>query len=136
DATLPEVAGSDHYVQALSYSRIAVDVEAIAGPAVAGILVTLMGLKWVFWFDAATYVISAMLVASVHVPSPRAAPASLTAGTLWRDITHGAGVLVRESSIRRALIMAMAEALGGACVIVVTVAYVRDLLHGSEADFS
>ena len=136
DASLPEVAGSEHYVQGLSYSRIAVDVEAIAGPAVAGILVALMGLKWVFWFDAATYLISALLVASVRVPSPGAAPASLAAGVLWRDITHGIRVLVREPSIRKALTMAMAEALAGACVIVVTVAYVRDLLHGSEADFS
>jgi hypothetical protein len=38
-----------------------VDVEAIAGPAVAAILVALVGLKWVFWFDAATYLVSALL---------------------------------------------------------------------------
>jgi NRE family putative nickel resistance protein-like MFS transporter len=136
DASLPEVAGGDHYVQALSYSRIAVDVEAIAGPAVAGILVALVRLKWVFWFDAATYLISALLVATVHLPGPRAVSGSLALGVLWRDITHGIRVLVREPSVRQALTMAMAEALAGACVIVVTVAYVRDTLHGSEADFS
>jgi NRE family putative nickel resistance protein-like MFS transporter len=136
DASLPEVAGSDHYVQALSYSRIAVDVEAVAGPGVAAILVALVGLKWVFWFDAATYLISALLVAIVHLPCSRETAEPLALGALWRDLTHGVRVLVRESSIRQALTMAMAEALAGACVIVVTVVYVRDVLHASEADFS
>jgi NRE family putative nickel resistance protein-like MFS transporter len=62
EASLPEIVGEADYVKALSYSRVAVDVEAIAGPALAGILVAMMGLRWVFWFDAATYLVSAALV--------------------------------------------------------------------------
>jgi len=111
-------------------------VEAIAGPAVAAILVALVGLQWVFWFDAATYLLSALLVVTVHLPGPRMDAEPLALGVLWRDLTHGVRVLVRESAIRQALTMAMAEALAGACVIVVTVVYVRDILHASEADFS
>src|SRR5262244_2164046 len=41
EAGIPEVAGAEQYVQALSYSRVAADVEAVAGPAVAGLLVAL-----------------------------------------------------------------------------------------------
>src|SRR5262247_144398 len=52
EASIPEVTGAEQYVQALSYSRVATDVEAVAGPAVAGLLVALLGLRWVFWFDA------------------------------------------------------------------------------------
>ena len=73
DSTIPEVVGREHYVKALSLSRIAVDMEAVLGPAVAGLLVSLLGLNWLFWFDAATYLISAVLVlASVlpHIPKP------------------------------------------------------------------
>jgi NRE family putative nickel resistance protein-like MFS transporter len=136
EASLPDVAGSEHYVKALSYSRIAVDVEAIAGPALAGILIVLMDLRWVFWFDAVTYLVSAALVVTVDVRSPRAGSGSLAPQTLWRDVTHGVRLLVREASIRQALVMSMAEALAGACAIVVTVAYVRDVLGGTEAQFS
>src|SRR5262249_6244983 len=46
EAGIPEVTGAEQYVQALSYSRVAVDVEAVAGPAVAGLLVALLGLRW------------------------------------------------------------------------------------------
>src|SRR5215207_2735346 len=71
EASIPEVVGDEHYVKALSLSRVAVDVEAVAAPAVAGILVALLGVRWVFWFDAFTYLASALLVlvaAFPHVP--------------------------------------------------------------------
>src|SRR5437667_2188911 len=55
EASIPEVVGDEHYVKALSISRVAVDVEAVAAPALAGLLVALLGVRWVFWFDAFTY---------------------------------------------------------------------------------
>lgn len=42
EARIPQVVGNEQYVQALSYSRVAADVEAIARPAVAGLLVALL----------------------------------------------------------------------------------------------
>ena len=123
-------------MKALSYSRVTVDIEAIAGPAVAGLLVAVFGLRWVFWFDAATYFVSALLISSVRVPSPGLRTGSLPGLSLLRDLSHGARVLLRNRSIRQALVMALAEALAGACAIVVTVVYVRDLLRGSELDYS
>jgi len=48
--------------KALSYSRIAVDIEAVAAPSIAGLLVALLSARWVFWFDAFTYLVSAALV--------------------------------------------------------------------------
>ncbi len=48
EASIPEVAGEEHYVKALSLSRVAVDVEAFAAPALAGLLVVLVGVRWVF----------------------------------------------------------------------------------------
>jgi MFS transporter, NRE family, putaive nickel resistance protein len=68
EASLPEVVGEGDYVQALSYSRVAVDVETVAGPALAGILLLIMSLRWVFWFDAFTYLVSAALVMGVKIP--------------------------------------------------------------------
>ena len=136
DASLPDVVGSEQYVKALSYSRIAVDLEAIAGPIIAGVLVAMIGLRWVFWFDGATYLVSALLVSSVAIPSPRNARVPLVPTTLLGDITYGARVLLRQAAIRQALLMSLAEALAGACAIVITVAYVRDILHGTETAYS
>ena len=69
EATIPAIAGKDHYVQALSLSRVASDVESVLSPALAGLLVVWLGVRWVFWFDALTYLASAVLVASVAIPA-------------------------------------------------------------------
>jgi NRE family putative nickel resistance protein-like MFS transporter len=132
EASIPEVVGTEHYVRALSLSRVAVDVEAVAAPALAGVLVALVGVRWVFWFDAATYLASALLVATVAMPRRVASPSPLSWRTFAAEITHGTRVLLREPSLRQALALSAAEATAGAAAIVATVAYVRDTLHRGE----
>src|SRR5258708_6975242 len=68
ESSIPEIVGGEQYVKALSLSRVATDVEAVAAPALAGLLVALLGLRWVFWFDAFTYLVSASLVAVTVMP--------------------------------------------------------------------
>jgi len=41
ESSIPEVVGGEQYVKALTLSRIATDVEAVAAPALAGLLRTL-----------------------------------------------------------------------------------------------
>ncbi|QPK61647.1 MFS transporter [Methylomonas sp. LL1] len=135
DSTIPEVVGSEHYVRALSLSRIAVDMEAVLGPAVAGLLVSLLGLEWLFWFDAATYLISATLVwASVlpHIPKPSI---QFSFRSLLVELTFGSRLLLRQAVLRRALLLNLVEAIAGAAAIVATVVYVKDVLMLGETEF-
>ena len=136
EASIPEVVGNEQYVRALSVSRVAVDVEAVAAPALAGALVALAGLHWVFWFDALTYLVSAVLV--LYAVMPRITPAKTALS--WRsfvwEITTGTRILLREASLRQALILSFAEATAGAAAIVVTVAYVHDVLGRGETTFA
>jgi NRE family putative nickel resistance protein-like MFS transporter len=136
EASVPEVAGTEQYVQALSYSRVAVDVEAVAGPAVAGLLVALFGLRWVFWFDAFTYLVSALLVAAAAVPRVANEAPPLSWRAFLDEITYGSRVLLREPALRQALTLSFAEATAGAAAIVATVAYVRDALGRGETAFA
>lgn len=135
DSTIPEVVGREHYVRALSLSRIAVDVEAVLGPAVAGLLVSLLGLEWLFWFDAATYLASAALVgASVlpHIPKPSI---QFSFRSFLAELTFGSRILLRQAVLRRALLMNLIEAIAGAAAIVATVVYVKDVLMLGETEF-
>ena len=135
DATIPEVAGSAHYVKALSLSRVAVDMEAMLAPMLAGLLVALLGLQWLFWFDAASYLVSAGLVAASslrHIPKP---PKQFSPGVVLHELTYGAKILLREASLRRALIFSFVEAIAGAAAIVATVVYVKEVLALGETAF-
>src|SRR5215210_4905822 len=136
EASIPEVVGNEQYVQALSFSRVAVDIEAVAAPAVAGLLVALLGVRWVFWFDAFTYLVSALLVAVVTIPHAAKETTPLSWRNFLNEITHGTRVLLREPSLRQALTLSFAEATAGAAAIVATVAYVRDVLGRGETAFA
>ena len=136
EASIPKVVGNEQYVRALSLSRVAVDVEAVAAPAVAGLLVAWLGVRGVFWFDAFTYLISALLVALVIIPQAAKAVTPLSWRNFLAEITHGTRVLLREPSLRQALTLSLAEATAGAAAIVVTVAYVRDVLGRGETAFA
>jgi NRE family putative nickel resistance protein-like MFS transporter len=136
EASIPEIVGNEQYVKALSFSRVAVDVEAVAAPAIAGLLVAMLGVRWVFWFDACTYLVSALLVALVVIPQSAKESALLSRSTFLGEITYGTRVLLREPALRQALTLSFAEATAGAAAIVVTVAYVRDVLNRGETAFT
>jgi NRE family putative nickel resistance protein-like MFS transporter len=48
-------------------------------------------------------------------------------------VTYGTRVLLREPSLRQAVTLSFAEATAGAAAIVVTVVYVRDVIHRSNS---
>ncbi len=136
EASIPEVVGNEQYVKALSLSRVAVDIEAVAAPAIAGLLLALFGLRWVFWFDALTYLISALLVAFAVVPHVATKVAPLSLRVFLSEIQTGSRILLREPSLRQALTLSFAEATAGAAAIVVTVAYVRDVLGRGDTAYA
>ena len=136
EATIPEVVGNEQYVKALSYSRVAVDIEAVAAPAIAGLLVVWLGVRWVFWFDAFTYLVSAALVMLAVVPFVAKHAVPLSIRVFLAEIQTGTRVLLREPSLRQALILSFVEATAGAAAIVATVAYVRDALERGDTAYA
>ena len=121
ESSVPEVVGGEQYVKALSLSRVATDVEAVAAPALAGLLVALLGLRWVFWFDAFTYLVSASFVAVTVMPYVKGKLPKISLRSFLAELTTGTRILLREPSLRQALALSIAEATAGAAAIVATV---------------
>jgi len=136
ESSIPEVVGGEQYVKALSLSRVATDVEAVAAPALAGLLVALFGLRWVFWFDAFTYLVSASLVALAAMPYIKRSLPPVSVRGFLTELTTGTRILLREPSLRQALTLSIAEATAGAAAIVATISYVRDVLDKGETTFA
>lgn len=136
EASIPELVGEEQYVKALSLSRVATDVEAVAAPALAGLLVALLGLRWVFWFDAFTYLVSASLVAMAAMPYVKKKLPSISLRNFLTELTTGTRILLREPSLRQSLTLSIAEATAGAAAIVATVSYVRDVLGRGQITFA
>lgn len=133
EASVPAVVGESNLVKALSVSRVAVDLEAVAAPAAAGVIVVLVGTRWVFWFDAVTYLVSAVLVLSATIPSTNGPTVELSLRTFVAEVTYGTRAILREPALRQAIMLSFVEATAGAVAIVATVSYVQDVLHRGES---
>lgn len=136
EASIPTIVGAQHYVKALSFSRVAADVEAVGAPLLAGILIVALDLKWMFWFDAATYLVSAALVATTVFPPLAKSTVAASLQGFFGQIGYGTRILFREPALRQALLLSVAEATAGAAAIVATVVYVKEVLQLEEIAFT
>ena len=136
EASIPTMVGAQHYVKALLFSRVAVDVEAVGAPLLAGILIVALDLKWMFWFDAATYLVSAALVAATSFPRLAKSAVAAPLQGFFGQTSYGTRVLFREPALRQALLLSVVEATAGAAAIVATVVYVKEVLQQGEIAFT
>ncbi|SOD98911.1 MFS transporter [Caenispirillum bisanense] len=125
-ATIPDLLPDEaRYTRALSLSRLAYDLEALASPALAAAALAVMTYDGLFLADAATFVVSALLVAATAIPAAR--PAERTRGVL-ANLGFGLRGYLKTPRLRGLLALNLAAAAGGAMVIVNTVVYTRDRL--------
>ncbi len=122
-ATIPDILPEEaEYTKALSLSRLAYDLEALASPAIAAALLGLVGFHWLFAGNALGFVASAALVLTVVLPSPK--PPATQEGA-WGRITRGARIYLATPRLRGLLALNVTVAMAGAMVIVNTVVIVR-----------
>lgn len=133
-ATLPTVLPArEQYTKALSYSRVAYDLEQVVSPVLSAVLLTMMTFRQLFWVDAFTFVFSAALILMCFIPydsSKLAEKQRLNISTLYKGISAYLSV----PSLRRLWYAYLAAAAASAMVIVNTVVYVHDILHGGDSE--
>jgi predicted MFS family arabinose efflux permease len=96
---LPEVAGEDERSVAQGNALIegATNLTSFLGPALAGVLIALIGAANVLWLDAASFALAFLLVATL-VPARRAR----TAVTAARGMLAGVRYILADGLIGRA----------------------------------
>ena len=129
-ATIPDVLPEeDRYTRALSLSRLAYDLENIASPILAGLLLMVMSYNTLFLGTVAGFFVSAVLVVSVLLPSPQ----PLEPRGIYDRSTRGIRIYLATPRLRGLLALNLAAAAGGAMVLVNTVVLVRSDLALSES---
>jgi MFS family permease len=123
------------YTRALSLSRLAYDMEALASPALAALLLTVMSYNNVFLGTVAGFLFSAFMVAVSVLPAAAAA-AEAPQSSLWHRTTLGARIFWRNRRLRSLLALNLVVAAPTALVLVNTVVYVRDVLLRPDTDLA
>jgi MFS family permease len=106
----------------------------LVGPAVGGFLLTIMAPPYALGFDAASYVISALLLASIRRPFRRPKPPRERPGRIRSDISEGLRFLWHQPVIRTMTLSVFCACLswGGTCSLLVV--YASRALHLAHAD--
>lgn len=127
-AALPDVLpDEDDYTRALSFSRAAYDLADLLSPLAAGALLLVIDFHALFAIDAASFLVSAALLASITLPSIEAACA--VSDRVWARITAGARAFAHRPELRALQALNVVAAAASAMVIVNTVVIVRTTLH-------
>lgn len=128
-AVIPAILVDERaYTRGLSLSRLAYDLEAMASPVLAAVLLTVMSYNSLFVGTVAGFALSAVLVWGT------ALPAAVTGCAPWRRrVLSGVRIMLTNNELRALTAMNIAVAAATGLVMVNTVVYVCDLLGGGEA---
>jgi MFS family permease len=131
-AMIPDVLPDDaSYTRALSYSRLAYDLENLMSPTLAALALLVFSYNALFVVNAATFVLSALLLLACSFPILRGVDNS---GSIWARSSSGIRAYLKTPRLRGLLALSVSISAAGAMVIVNTVVYVRDALGGDEKD--
>ena len=72
-------------------------VAQTGGPALAGVLVSLVGASMAVIVDAATYLFSAVMLLTIRRDEPK--PASTNGRSIWRDVREGVSFIYRHRTL-------------------------------------
>jgi MFS family permease len=121
-ATIPDVLPDEaEYTRALSLSRLAYDLENLLSPMLAAALLTVVSFPVLFGGTVVGFVLSALLVASVVLPSPQPQKPR----GIWDRTTRGMRIYLATPRLRGLLALNLSVAAAGAMVIVNTVVIVQ-----------
>ena len=134
-AVLPRIVRTEDLTAANGATWTGETVADIAGYPLAGLFVSFLGssLAIAFWCDAASYLLSAMLLASITIPpvARTVAPALGSAmGAFRSDLLVGVRFLRHESALFANTMVSAAGQLTVGAVLALTVVYAHDVLDG------
>jgi len=131
-ASIPDVLPDEaQYTKALSYSRLAYDLETLLSPLFAGIALMFFSYSALFLTNSLAFLLSAVLILGCVLPQGTAPERS---GSIAQEISFGLRAYLSTPRLRALLALYVAVSAGSAMIIVNTVGYVRDALGGTESD--
>jgi len=129
-AGFPNLVSEDDREQATSLLSTVEHVAWMLGPVLAGGLLAIQGTDVAYWVNAATFLLSALLVARIPAASLRS-DEPITKGH-WEDLRAGLGLVFHSRPLLTVLVAWNVSALATAFVNVAEVPLVKDDLDGGN----
>lgn len=129
-ALLPDILPDEKdYTQALSISRLAMEMETLLSPALAAFLLLFTGYHSLFQLNAAGFALAALFLLLASIPANKVSDRS---EGVWQHVSFGVRSYLKTPRLRAVLLLNLALSAAGAMIIVNTVVYVRAVLGLAE----
>ena len=140
-ATIPLVTGKSEYAQAIALSATTYQLLGVLGPGIAGSVSAWIGARQVFFLDAISFLIAAVLIFTLPNQLRVERNENLeesTKGAIAKiigDVKEGTTRLFANAYIRYALFLQLVASIAGAQILVNTVGYVQGTLKLSSIEY-
>lgn len=129
-AVIPQVVEHNQYRQAVGLSTATFQILGVLGPGLAGILAVWFGARQIFFIDAGSFVLAAILILMLPAANlQHAIKKNQKTFTGWHDAIKGIRLLFKNPLIRFALFIELVSAIAGAQILVNTVGHIKSGLH-------
>jgi MFS family permease len=133
-AVIPDILeNEEQYGKALSYSRLAYDLESLLSPTFAAIALFFFTYSGLFVCNSIAFICSVAIIVVTMIPTLK--PTQRT-GTLIDEISFGIKAYFKTPRLRALLILYFAVACSSAMLIVNTIIYVKEYLGGNDSDLA
>ncbi|MDO8667354.1 MAG: MFS transporter [Gemmatimonadales bacterium] len=127
-----DLVGKDDLMNAIALNSSAFNATRVLGPAVAGFLISVVGVAVCFLLNAASYV--AVIVGLARMKLPPHPPAESTTNG-WERFKEGARFALGDRRIRALIIMTAILSVFGFPYVVLMPVFARDVLHVGARGF-
>ncbi len=134
NALIPHIVTRERLLAANSLSSTTQNMAMVIGPALGGIILAAGGTPAAFYFDSATFVFSAISIASMAV-SGASWRESDRAGSAWKELSDGLQFASSRRPVRTALLLEMGMMLGWGSINVLAVVIAEKLLGGGTTEY-
>ena len=138
-AAIPQlISKKEEFGNAIILSNATWQLLGVLGPGLAGGMAALMGLREIFFFDAVSFVIAAILIFLIPgnlIVKKEAALKTESIKNMGTDILIGTKLLFKKQPIRFALFIELVAAIAGAQILVNTIGHIKGGLHLSDVHY-
>jgi MFS family permease len=132
--SVPALVDRTQLPAAMSLIASSGTLAMLIGPAIGGLLLTVMSPPYALGFDAASYVISALLLASIRRPFRKPQHAREQLAHIRSDIAEGLRFLWHQPVIRTMTLSVFCACLGWGGTFGLLVVYASRAIHLAHAD--
>jgi MFS transporter, NRE family, putaive nickel resistance protein len=138
-ATIPLVTGKSEYAGAIALSASTYQLLGVLGPGIAGSVSAWIGSRQIFFLDAISFAIAAILIftlpSQIRVNQSEPLAESIVVSKIIGDVKEGTTRLLANASIRYALLLQLVASIAGAQILVNTVGYIKGTLKLSSLEY-